>query len=49
MGGIRTGALGLSAAKMATPAGLIRDQCLAQAKGHLPTSATIGGLFARDY
>ena len=31
------------------PAGLTRDQFLAQAKGHLLTSATIGGLFAREY
>jgi Raf kinase inhibitor-like YbhB/YbcL family protein len=31
------------------PAGLTRDQFLAQAKGHLLTSATIGGLFARQY
>ena len=30
-------------------AGLTRDQFLAAAKGHLLTSATIGGLFARDY
>jgi Raf kinase inhibitor-like YbhB/YbcL family protein len=29
--------------------GLTRDQFLAAAKGHLLTSATIGGLFARDY
>ena len=29
--------------------GLTRDQFLAQAKGHLLTSATIGGLFAREY
>jgi len=26
-----------------------RDQFLAQTKGHLLTSATIGGLFAREY
>jgi Raf kinase inhibitor-like YbhB/YbcL family protein len=31
------------------PAGLTREQFLAQAKGHLLTSATIGGLFAREY
>jgi Raf kinase inhibitor-like YbhB/YbcL family protein len=31
------------------PAGLTRDQFLAQAKGHLLTSASIGGLFARAY
>lgn len=31
------------------PAGLTRDQFLATAKGHLLTSATIGGLFARSY
>ncbi len=30
-------------------AGLTRDQFLAAAKGHLLTSATIGGLFARQY
>jgi Raf kinase inhibitor-like YbhB/YbcL family protein len=30
-------------------AGLTRDQFLAAAKGHLLTSATIGGLFAREY
>jgi len=30
-------------------AGLTRDQFLAAAKGHLLSSATIGGLFARDY
>ena len=29
--------------------GLTRDQFLAAAKGHLLTSATIGGLFAREY
>ena len=29
--------------------GLTREQFLAQAKGHLLTSATIGGLFAREY
>ena len=29
--------------------GLTREQFLAQAKGHLLTSATIGGLFARAY
>jgi Raf kinase inhibitor-like YbhB/YbcL family protein len=29
--------------------GLTRDQFLTAAKGHLLTSATIGGLFARDY
>ncbi len=29
--------------------GLTRDQFFSQAKGHLLTSATIGGLFARDY
>lgn len=31
------------------PAGLTREQFLAQSKGHLLTSATIGGLFARAY
>jgi len=31
------------------PAGLTREQFLAQSKGHLLTSATIGGLFAREY
>jgi len=31
------------------PAGLTREQFLATAKGHLLTSATIGGLFARSY
>jgi Raf kinase inhibitor-like YbhB/YbcL family protein len=31
------------------PAGLTRDQFLGAAKGHLLTSATIGGLFARAY
>jgi Raf kinase inhibitor-like YbhB/YbcL family protein len=31
------------------PAGLTREQFLAQTKGHLLTSATIGGLFAREY
>lgn len=31
------------------PAGLTRDQFLAAAKGHLLTSASIGGLFARAY
>jgi Raf kinase inhibitor-like YbhB/YbcL family protein len=31
------------------PAGLTREQFLTQAKGHLLTSATIGGLFARAY
>ena len=31
------------------PAGLTREQFMAQAKGHLLTSATIGGLFAREY
>src|SRR3569833_896362 len=30
-------------------AGLTRDQFLSTAKGHLLTSATIGGLFAREY
>ncbi len=30
-------------------AGLTRDQFLSQTKGHLLTSATIGGLFARQY
>jgi hypothetical protein len=34
---------------MATPAGLTHDPFLAQAKGHLLTSAAIGGLFAREY
>ena len=29
--------------------GLTREQFLAQSKGHLLTSATIGGLFAREY
>ena len=28
---------------------LTREQFLAQTKGHLLTSATIGGLFAREY
>ena len=31
------------------PAGLTREQFLTQSKGHLLTSATIGGLFAREY
>ena len=31
------------------PAGLTREQFLAQSKGHLLSSATIGGLFARAY
>lgn len=31
------------------PAGLTREQFMAAAKGHLLTSATIGGLFARTY
>ena len=31
------------------PAGLTREQFLTQSKGHLLTSATIGGLFARTY
>ena len=31
------------------PAGLTREQFLSQAKGHLLSSATIGGLFAREY
>jgi hypothetical protein len=31
------------------PAGLTREQFLTQSKGHLLTSATIGGLFARAY
>jgi len=31
------------------PAGLTREQFLTQAKGHLLSSATIGGLFARAY
>ncbi len=31
------------------PEGLTREAFLARAKGHLLTSATIGGLFARDY
>ena len=31
------------------PAGLTREQFLTQSKGHLLSSATIGGLFAREY
>jgi phosphatidylethanolamine-binding protein (PEBP) family uncharacterized protein len=35
--------------ELSLAAGLTRDQFLSQAKGHLLSSATIAGLFARKY
>ena len=46
----RIGAAALGIAACAGMASILtRDQFLAAAKGHLPASATTGGLFAREY
>jgi hypothetical protein len=48
MNRIGAAALGIAACAGMASIGLMRDQFLAAAKGHLPASATTGGLFARE-